>query len=82
MADAALAELASLAAGNVARDVHGEVRALRYYFQDMCAALGELARVMVPGKRLALIVGDSYRRGTPFLHQLRFAEWQAASALS
>lgn len=63
VADAALAELASLAAGNGARDVHGEVRALRYYFQDMRAALGELARVTAPGKRLALIVGDSYRRG-------------------
>ncbi len=36
---------------------------MRYYFQDMCAALGELVRVTAPGKRLVLIVGDSYRRG-------------------
>lgn len=63
LADAALAELASLATENVARDVHAEVRALRYYFQDMRAALGELVRVTAPGKYLALIVGDSYRRG-------------------
>lgn len=63
VADEALAELASLATGNVTRDVQGEVRALRYYFQDMRAALGELVRVTIPGKHLALIVGDSYRRG-------------------
>lgn len=63
IADAALAELASLAIGNVTQGVHREVRALRYYFQDMYAATGELARVMVPGKRLIMIVGDSYRRG-------------------
>ncbi len=39
VADAALAELASLATGNVVRGVHREVRALRYYFQDMYASL-------------------------------------------
>src|SRR5258706_12360978 len=32
-------------------------------FQDMSTALSELARVIVPGKHLVLIVGDSYRRG-------------------
>ncbi len=62
-ADAALAELALLAAGKIAQDVHREVRALRYYFQDMHAALRECARVIAPGKRLVLIIGDSYRRG-------------------
>ncbi len=63
VADAMLAELATLATGSIAQGVHGEVQALRYYFQDMQAALGELARVTAAGKRLALIVGDSYRRG-------------------
>ena len=63
VADDTLAALASLAIGNATQDVHREVRALRYYFQDMRAALGELVRVTAPGKRLALIVGDSYRRG-------------------
>ena len=63
IADAALTELASLAIGNVAQGVHGEVRALRYYFQDMHAAISELSRVTAPGKRLIMIVGDSYRRG-------------------
>lgn len=63
IADAALTELASLALENVAQGVRGEVRALRYYFQDMREATGELARVTAPGKRLVLIVGDSYRRG-------------------
>src|SRR5216684_3567545 len=62
-ADAALLELASLAPASSAHGVHREVRALRYYFQDMCAALGELVRITAPGKRLVLIVGDSYRRG-------------------
>jgi hypothetical protein len=63
LADAALAELSLLAAGNIARRVKREVRALHYYFQDMHAALQEMARVIVPGKRLVLIIGDSYRRG-------------------
>jgi DNA modification methylase len=63
IADTALGELAALASENIAQGVYGEVRALRYYFQDMYAALGEMARVTAPGKRLALIVGDSYRRG-------------------
>ena len=62
-ADTALAELAALSIGNIAQGVHGEVRALHYYFQDMHAALGEMARITAPGKRLALIVGNSYRRG-------------------
>jgi len=61
--DAALAELALLAAGPAAQTVHREVRALQHYFQDMSVALSELARVTVPGKHLVLIVGDSYRRG-------------------
>jgi len=63
VANAALAELSLLASGNLSQSVYQEVRALRYYFQDMHAALGELVRVTAPGKRLVLIVGDSYRRG-------------------
>jgi hypothetical protein len=62
IADVALAELSLLATGKIARDVKREVRALRYYFQDMHAALQESARVIIPGKRLVLIIGDSYRR--------------------
>lgn len=61
--DAALAALSLLAVDKVAPDVRREVRALRYYFQDMWMALHELARVTVPGKYLILIIGDSYRRG-------------------
>lgn len=63
IADAALAELSLLAVEEIAERVKREVRALRYYFQDMCMALHEFARVTVPGKRLVLIIGDSYRRG-------------------
>ncbi len=63
IADAALNELTLLASGPIAQRVRREVRALRYYFHDMCLALHELARVTIPGKRLALIIGNSYRRG-------------------
>lgn len=63
VADAALHELSLLAIGDYAEGVRRDVRALRYYFQDMYAALGELLRITAPGKRLVLIVGDSYRRG-------------------
>jgi len=62
-ADNALAELASLATKSSVHGVHKEVRALRYYFQNMCAAPGELVRITAPGKHLVLIAGDSYRRG-------------------
>lgn len=63
VADATLAELASLATGGVAQGVRREALALRHYFQDMRAAMGEMARVTATGKYLVLIVGDSYRRG-------------------
>ncbi len=63
LADAALLELARLAVGRVAQGVSREVRALRYYFQDMHESLRELVRVTVPGKRIVLIIGNSYRRG-------------------
>ena len=63
MADAALNALSLLAVGISAQGVNRDLRALRYYFQDMYAAIGELSRVTVPGKRCVLIVGNSYRRG-------------------
>jgi len=62
-ADAALAKLAGLRNGSVANTVDREVRALRYYFQDMQAAIREMARVTASGKYLVLIIGDSYKRG-------------------
>jgi len=34
-----------------------------YYFQDIYTALQEFSRVIIPGKRLVLSIGDSYRRG-------------------
>ncbi|HZU68090.1 MAG TPA: DNA methyltransferase [Ktedonobacteraceae bacterium] len=61
--DAALAELSLLASGSLTQTVHREVRALQHYFQDMSLAMGEMARVTIPGKYLVLVVGDSYRRG-------------------
>lgn len=64
-ADEALQQLQCLAQGHIASDVSQEVRALRYYFQDMHAALRECARVVKLHKRMALIIGDSCRRGVP-----------------
>jgi DNA modification methylase len=63
IADHTLARLAELRQGAVANTVDREVRALRYYFQDMQAAIGEMARVIAKGKHLILIIGDSCRRG-------------------
>lgn len=63
VADAALDELAALAVGSVASTVRGEVRALRHYFQDMRRVLDEFARVVGVGKRMALVVGNSTKRG-------------------
>ncbi len=63
LADAALTALACLAVGPNARRVRREYCALCYYFQDMCLALREMARVTVSGKFLVLVIGDSYRRG-------------------
>ncbi len=62
-ADAALQRLAERATGSATQDVLREVRALRFYFQDMAAAMQEFARVVGDGKRLALVIGDSYKRG-------------------
>ncbi|MHB8598480.1 MAG: DNA methyltransferase [Ktedonobacteraceae bacterium] len=63
IADTALDAVSLLAVGKSKQGVHTDERALRYYFQDMYAAIGELSRVTAPGKRCVLIVGDSYRRG-------------------
>jgi len=61
--DHALEKLTQLAEGPTAQSVKREVRALRYYFQDMSHAVNEFARVTKPGKYVILIIGDSYRRG-------------------
>lgn len=62
-ADDALSKLARLRNGSAALAVGREVRALRFYFQDMQAAIREMARVVAGGKYLVLIIGDSYKRG-------------------
>jgi len=40
-----------------------EATALRYYFQDMQLVLKEFSRIVKPGKRMVLVVGDSRKRG-------------------
>jgi DNA modification methylase len=62
-ADKVLLKLKQLGRERAAIDVDREVRALRYYFQDMRAVMNELARVVARGKHLVLIVGDSFKRG-------------------
>jgi hypothetical protein len=63
IADGALQQLANLANGSKATTIRGEIRELLYYFRDMHTVLDESARVVAPGKRMVLIVGDSRRRG-------------------
>jgi DNA modification methylase len=62
-ADAALAQLATLATGSTASAILREIRQLQYYFQDMYNVICESARVISPGKRMVLIIGNSRRRG-------------------
>ena len=57
------------------------MRDLQHYFQDMSIALSELVRVIVPGKRLVLIVGDSYRRGITIPTSQALCEMAADSGL-
>lgn len=63
VADVALTQLQCHAVGSLASDISQEVRALRWYFRDMYDALHQFARVIAVHKHLALIIGDSYRRG-------------------
>lgn len=62
-ADCALKDLAQLGVGSITQSVKREVRALHHYFRDMFLVLGEFARVIMPGKYVILIIGNSYRRG-------------------
>ncbi|MHB8595790.1 MAG: DNA methyltransferase [Ktedonobacteraceae bacterium] len=62
-ADYALQQLQCLASEGVANGIPREIRALRWYFQDMHKALQECVRVVARNKRMVLIVGDSQRRG-------------------
>jgi DNA modification methylase len=80
-ADQALSKLAGLGHGPVANAVSREVRALRYYFQDMQAAISEMARVTARGKYLVLIIGDSTKRGVNIPTSAALAEMAIASGL-
>ena len=63
VANVALTQLAEQATEKTRKRIHREVRALRYYFQDMSLALQECARVTKPGGYAIFIVGNSYKRG-------------------
>jgi hypothetical protein len=78
-ADDALSKLAGLRNGSVAHAVHREVRALRYYFRDMQAAIRQMARVVAKGRYLVLIIGDSYKRGINIPTSAALSEMAIAS---
>ncbi|MBZ0285246.1 MAG: site-specific DNA-methyltransferase [Anaerolineae bacterium] len=61
-ADSALARLALIGADGI-KDAKNEANALRYYFHDMAKVLREFERIIRPGKKLVLVIGDSYKRG-------------------
>jgi len=78
-ADDALAKLAGRCRGSVSSTVDREVRALRYYFQDMQGAIREMARVTARGKYLVLIIGDSCKRGLNIPTSAALSEMALAS---
>lgn len=80
-ADGALAKLAELRKGHLLGTVDREIRALRYYFQDMQATINEMARVLAKDKYLVLIVGDSCKRGIHIPTSAALTEMATASGL-
>jgi len=78
-ADYALSRLASWRNGQASHDIDREIRALRYYFQDMRATIKEMARVLAEGKYLVLIVGDSSKRGINIPTSAALSEMATAS---
>ncbi len=64
-ANTAIAMLSMKANGPTSKKetVSREVRALRYYFEDMLKAITEAARVVAPGKCMVLVIGDTKKRG-------------------
>ena len=63
IANEALIQLAEQATEKTRPRIQREVRALRYYFQDMSLALQQCARVTRPEGYAIFIVGNSYKRG-------------------
>ncbi len=63
VANSALDQLAKQITEKNKKRIIREIRALRYYFQDMALALQECARVTRPGGYAIFIVGNSYKRG-------------------
>jgi DNA modification methylase len=78
-ADEALSRLAALNNSSANGRVNREIRALRYYFQDMRAAIKEMARVVAHSKYLVLIIGDSCKRGINIPTSAALSEMAVAS---
>jgi DNA modification methylase len=63
IADSVLNSLDIMAVEKKSNGVARDARALRRYFQDMYLTLKEFSRVVAPNKILALVIGNSYKRG-------------------
>jgi len=63
LADEVLQKLESQVGDENDSDVRSEARALRYYFLDMHQVVREFHRIIAHNKRLALVIGDSHKRG-------------------
>ena len=81
-ADNALLKLSELRNGSRADAVGREIRALRYYFQDMQTAIREMARVVAKDKYLVLIIGDSCKRGIAIPTSAALTEMAVASGFN
>jgi hypothetical protein len=82
VADEALALLAERAEGDAEKYVRREVHALWLYYRDMDIAVRELARVITRGGYLALIIGDSYKRGIVLPTSIALCEMAVAAGLT
>jgi len=79
IADRTLVKLEKIGLVSNKQWIKREARALRDYFQDMNAVVKEFARVITPGKCLALIIGDSYKCGVTIPTSDALCEMAASS---
>ncbi len=81
-ADNALSKLEDLSSNSGIHPARREATALRYYFQDMQLVMKEFARVVIPGKRMVLVIGDSRKRGIDIPTSAALCEMACASGFS
>jgi hypothetical protein len=79
-AEATLTALAVSTRGNV-DDRRRDLRSVRQYFWDMALSAREMARVVRPGGRIILVIGDSLIRGVAIPTARTLSEMLAATGL-